>query len=68
MTTVNLVHWNWLEPFAPRPGTLVTFRLSRELLGALALRIPQQAAVVTELSLFARALEETLELVRAQRR
>lgn len=68
MTVVNLVHWNWLESSAPRPSGLVEVRLSRELLGALALRIPQQAAVVTELSFFANALEQTLELLRAQRR
>jgi len=68
MTTVNLVHWTWLEPFAPGASRLVTLRLSRELLGALALRIPQQVAVVSELSLFAGELERTLALVRAQRR
>jgi len=68
MTVVNFVHWNWLETFAPGPSGLVTLQLSRELLGALALRVPQQTAVVSELALFANALEETLELIRAQRR
>lgn len=68
MTVVNLVHWNWLETFGPGSSGPVTFQLSRELLGALALRIPQQSAVVAELALFANSLEETLELIRAQRR
>ena len=68
MTLVNMVHWNWLEAFAPPATTDITIRLSPELLGALALRLPQQTAVVIELSLFAGALERTLELIRAQRR
>jgi hypothetical protein len=69
MTVVNMVKWGWLEPgFGPNPGTSVTVRFRTELLGALALRVPQQLAVVAELSRIAGALEQTVERIREQRR